>query len=381
MNNLEADVIVIGGGITGLGIARDAAMRGFKVNLLEQGELGSGTSGYFHSILHSGAKYAVVDPESAKECYQENQILRQMIPTAIVDIGGLFVAISHEDVEYYDKAREACRNCGIPTEEISRDKVLKSEPKITPSLKRAFTIPTAHINGEKTIALNKKAAIDLGVTILTNHKVTSLTLKNGRIDHVVTHNSVGEKKIFTAQIVINAAGIWASQIGKLADVTIALHGYKGSMIVFKKRFTRTYLNRCRMPADGDLYLPTENEYIIGTTSVKTDDIDTHTVEQWEIDTLLKEAEMMIPGISQYKITRAFAGVRPLSSSNSGSAHGRGLSRSFQILNHKKTDGIDNFISVVGGKFMIYRLMAERAVDEVCHTLGITRSCQTANTPL
>lgn len=377
---MDADLIVIGGGITGLGVARDAAMRGLSVILLERGELGSGTSGYFHGVLHSGARYAVIDPASATECYSENQTLRRVIPDTIYDTGGLFLAFSDEEVAFADTLLEACKKLGIPTEEQLQTEVLAKEPLINKNLKRAFTVPAAYIDGAKTIAMHKAAAEKLGVKIITDCEVTGFLKKGTRIEAVYAQAKSHVETAFTAKYVINAAGVWAKEIGKMAEIAIPLVGYKGSMLVFEEQFTQAYLNRCRMPSDGDLLLPTGKEYIIGTTSVKTDNFDTHEVEQWEIDKLLQEAEVMVPGISEAPIIRSYAGVRPIYSPTSESIPDRSESRSFHVLNHR-TEGIENFISVVGGKFMIYRLMAEKAVDELCKELGIDKRCQTAEIPL
>ncbi|HVF69119.1 MAG TPA: FAD-dependent oxidoreductase [Xanthomonadales bacterium] len=370
------DVVVIGGGITGLGVARDAAMRGLSVTLLERGGLGSGTSGYFQGILHSGARYAVIDPQSARECYSENQILRRIAKDTILDTGGLFLAFTDEEVTYSYSLISACKSLGIPTEELSPTEIIKKEPRINKELKRAFSVPDGHIDGTKTLELNKISAEKLGVKIYTNSTVTGFIKKNNQIEAVVLQdNSEIRAKYF-----INAAGIWAKDLGKLAGIDIPLVGYKGSMVVFEEQFTRTHLNRCRMPSDGDLLLPTGKEYILGTTSVRTDDIDTHVVEQWEIDKLLKEAEVMVPGISKSLIKRSYAGVRPIYSPSSEDIPARSESRSFKILDHKE-DGIDNFISVVGGKFILHRLMAEKAVDILCKDLGVNKQCQTASIPL
>src|SRR5438045_985805 len=96
--HLEADLVVIGGGATGVGIARDAAMRGFKVTLVERSNLGSGTTGNFHGLLHSGVRYVVNDPATALQCFQENRILKRIATTAITDTGGFFLALNDEEV-------------------------------------------------------------------------------------------------------------------------------------------------------------------------------------------------------------------------------------------------------------------------------------------
>ena len=91
MKSLEADVVVIGGGSTGVGVVRDAAMRGYRAVLLERADLGQGTTARFHGLLHSGGRYVVSDPQSATECAEENAILRRIQASAVEDTGGFFV--------------------------------------------------------------------------------------------------------------------------------------------------------------------------------------------------------------------------------------------------------------------------------------------------
>ncbi|MCL2783179.1 MAG: FAD-dependent oxidoreductase, partial [Propionibacteriaceae bacterium] len=91
MRELSADVVVIGGGSTGIGVARDAAMRGYATVLVDRADLGQGTSGRFHGLLHSGGRYVVSDPESATECAQENAIVSRIHADAVELTGGLFV--------------------------------------------------------------------------------------------------------------------------------------------------------------------------------------------------------------------------------------------------------------------------------------------------
>lgn len=372
----RADIVIIGGGITGVGIARDASMRGFKAILIERGELGSGTSSYFHGELHSGARYAVGDPESAIECATENKILKKIIKDAIHDTGGLFLALSENDLEYADLLFAECKKIGIPIEEISVENALKKEPFVNPAIKRAFKVKDGFIDGTKAIALNKQAAENLGTQFLTHHQVVGFDKKDNRLDAVIVKDkNTNEETIIECNFVINAAGVWTSQIGKLADLDIPLVANKGSMIVLKNQLSNSVLNRCRPSGDGDILVPDGLHSIIGTTSIIVNDLETHITEQWEIDKLLKEGEHMVPGLSNQEHIRVYAGVRPLIKPISDSSDAREISRSFQILNHKK-EGIDNFISIVGGKFTIHRLMAEKAVDEMCNNLKVNKVCQT-----
>src|ERR1700676_5659978 len=108
MRSLEADVLVIGGGSTGVGVARDAALRGFSTILVERSDLADGTTGRFHGLLHSGGRYAVKDPSAAVECIAENRILRQIASDCIEDTGGLFVSTPWDDPEFGDLFLQGC---------------------------------------------------------------------------------------------------------------------------------------------------------------------------------------------------------------------------------------------------------------------------------
>src|SRR5271154_7532515 len=118
MASLSADVLVIGGGATGAGVAWDAALRGYDVVLVDRFDLAEGTAGRFHGLLHSGGRYAVKDPQAARECIGENIILRRIAADCIEDTGGLFVTTPIDDPAYADRFITACRDTGIPVEEI-----------------------------------------------------------------------------------------------------------------------------------------------------------------------------------------------------------------------------------------------------------------------
>src|SRR5919206_4784001 len=114
---IQTDVLVVGGGATGLGTAWDAALRGFDVVLVERRDLVEGTSGRFHGLLHSGGRYVVNDPVAAKECVDENALLRELMPDCIEDTGGLFVGLPDDDAGYGRVFLQACRDVSMPVEE------------------------------------------------------------------------------------------------------------------------------------------------------------------------------------------------------------------------------------------------------------------------
>ena len=99
MHKIQTEILVIGGGATGTGVIRDLAMRGFKCILVEKGDLTNGTTGRYHGLLHSGGRYVVKDPQAAKECIEENRILRRIMPHCIEDTGGFFTLTPGDDPE------------------------------------------------------------------------------------------------------------------------------------------------------------------------------------------------------------------------------------------------------------------------------------------
>ena len=111
---IKTEVLIIGGGATGAGIARDLALRGIPSVLVEKGDLASGASGRNHGLLHSGGRYAVSDPEAARECIAENMILRKIAPHCIEETEGLFVSLPEDDLQFRDRFLRACEEARIP---------------------------------------------------------------------------------------------------------------------------------------------------------------------------------------------------------------------------------------------------------------------------
>ncbi len=132
---LETTVVVIGGGATGMGTLRDLAMRGVPAILLEQGGLAHGTSSRFHGLLHSGARYAVNDPTSAKECIEENMILRRIGKGCVEETEGFFVLTKEDDPNYVEPWLEGCKNAGISAKEISVMEALELEPNLAKDIR------------------------------------------------------------------------------------------------------------------------------------------------------------------------------------------------------------------------------------------------------
>jgi glycerol-3-phosphate dehydrogenase len=135
-----------------------------------------------------------------------------------------------------------------------------------------------------------------------------------------------------------------------------------------------------MPADGDIIVPIHTVAVIGTTDVKVSDPERLRIEPWEVELMLAEGEKLAPGISQARVLRAWAGVRPLYQEGFV-GESRDATRALTLLDHRTRDGLSGFLTITGGKWTTFRLMAETTLDKACEQLGTRRPCITAETPV
>ena len=373
----EYDVIIIGGGITGAATARDCALRGLKTLLVERGDLCDGASGRNHGLLHSGARYAVTDPEGARECISENMILRRIASSCIDPTGGLFITLPEDSLEYQEKFIKACRDCGIDAEAISPEEAMKMEPAVNPALIGAVKVPDASVDPFRLTDANILDAVRHGADVIKFREVTSLVKENGDVKGV----RLGDTTIRSRQVII-AAGIWSARIAEMGGAHIDMMPSKGSLLIFGHRLTRMVINRCRKPGNADILVPGDVVSVLGTTSDKVpfEDCEDMRATADEVSLLLKEGINLVPELSTTRIIRAYAGVRPLVVADS-SASGRNVSRGIVLLDHEQRDGIKGLITITGGKLTTCRLMAEMATDLVCEKLGLKIPCTTARRKL
>lgn len=379
----EYDVIIIGGGITGAGTARDCALRGLNVLLVERFDFTHGATGRNHGLMHSGARYAVTDQESATECIGENMILRQIARHCIEETDGLFVTLPEDDLDYQGTFVDACLRAGINAEIIDPAEARVMEPSVNPTIIGAVRVPDASIDPFTLTTANLIDARRHGAVALTYHEVIGLIVENASVIGVELRNNLtGEISEAYAPVTVNAAGIWGTLVAKKAGIEINMFPAKGSLIIFGRRINNMVINRCRKPANGDILVPDKIVSMLGTTSdrVPITEIDNMHVTPAEVELLLKEGVKIVPSIARTRILRAYAGVRPLVASDDDPS-GRSISRGIVCLDHKERDGMDGFITITGGKLMTYRLMAEKTTDLVCKKLDKIGACTTAILPL
>ncbi|MDE6393287.1 MAG: anaerobic glycerol-3-phosphate dehydrogenase subunit A [Muribaculaceae bacterium] len=381
--SIEYDVIVIGGGATGAGTARDCAMRGLKTILIERLDFTAGATGRNHGLLHSGARYAHTDPESAAECIKENIILKRIARHCVEDTGGLFVTLPEDSLDYQDAFVSDCLKAGISADVLDPKEAIRLEPSVNPDLIGAVRVPDGSIDPFRLTTANVLAARLDGADILTYHEVVGFLREGDRITGVrLRSRRDGSESEIRGKVTVSACGIWGHHIAELAGVRVNMYPAKGALLIFGHRVNNMVINRCRKPADADILVPGDTICVIGTTSTRIpfDRIDDMEVTSGEVDLLLREGIKLSPRLAYTRILRAYAGVRPLVADDSDPT-GRSISRGIVCLDHAKRDGVEGFITITGGKLMTYRLMAQEATDLVCRKLGVDRPCRTAEVPL
>lgn len=395
---MTADVVVVGGGATGVGIARDAAMRGLSVILLERADLAQGTSGRFHGLLHSGGRYVVSDPQSATECAEENEIVSRIHSAAVEKVGGLFVVTPEDDLAFSEKFIAGAKATGVPAEEISLSEALRIEPRLNPGIKRAFRVHDGAVDGWQMVWGAAHSAEEYGAKILTYHEVTAVLTEEISTDDGVPAAAsggatpsrrvvgvqargvkTGEEITISCRMLMNAAGPWGGRIAEMAGShSVKIAAGRGVMVAMNHRLVNHVVNRCVHPSDGDIIVPDHTVSIIGTTDRRAEDPDHLAIPREEVAQMLDAGEVLIPGFRQARALHAWSGARPLVLDTSVAADDtRHMSRGMTVLSHARVDGLAGMITVAGGKLTTYRLMAQHAVDAMCEEMGVTTPCRTA----
>ena len=372
-------VLVIGGGGTGAAVAWDLSQRGFKTVLVERGELTSGTTGRHHGQLHSGARYVVTDPATARICFEESLVLCRIAGDTIEMNNGLFVAIDDEGMEYLPKFLEGCKTIGIPAKLVGSDVVRKMEPALSDKIIEAVVVPDGTIDAWRLPLRFFAAARRAGAEIKRFTEVKHLDIHNGVVTGALVIDLVrGEDSRIDADLVVNAAGAWAGKIAAMAGVRMDITFSPGALVAARGRLVNMVISKLYPPGDGDIIVPQRQLSIIGTTQSIIDNPDECAATEVEVEELISAAAQLVPSFASAPIHAAWSAPRPLASGVRKEDYEsiRGLSRGFRCIDHTEIDGIEGFVSVVGGKATVLRAMGERTVDMVCRKLGLESTCRT-----
>lgn len=382
IETVSTEVLIIGGGATGTGIMRDLALRSIHCRLIDKQDLCAGASGGNHGLLHSGARYVLSDPHSARECREESEILKHTSSQCIENTGGLFVAVKGDDEGFVREFPNLCKSAGIPVLELTPEEALQLEPQLSKEVIAAYSVPDATIDPFRLALENVNHARELNDSIYHPHTtLVDFELADGKIQAALCRDSRSGKRLrIEAKQYVNAGGAWAMDIARLAGCNdVNLLYSKGTLLISHDRLTSRVINRLRPPSDGDILVPGGTVSVLGTTSLRTDDLELVRPTVGEVDKNIAEGAAMVPALANARYIRAFSRVRPLVQ-HGRDQNDRNVARSFALINHENQN-LANFCTITGGKLTTFRLMAEKTADLVAGRLGNSTPCTTATTPL
>jgi glycerol-3-phosphate dehydrogenase len=369
-------IVIIGGGGTGGALAHDLTLRGFKVSLFERGEFLSGTTGRHHGLLHSGARYAVHDPVAARECIEENAILRRIAPEGLEQNDGLFVAINESDLDYRRKFLKSCRDCGITTTELTAEQALAIEPALNPELKLAIRIPDATMDAWRLPMHFFATARANGARFHRFSEVVKVHKSNGTVTGVRIFNHENHREYdVQGDVFINAAGAWAGRICAMAEINLPLQPGPGVMVSVNGRLTNMVINRLNQAGEADIVIPQRELSVLGTTVWLADDPDTINYPSEHVKKIIKQCAEMVPAVIDAAVHSIWCAPRPLIAQDQAQNPLR-ISRTFDCFDHRDRDNLEGLVSLIGGKATTLRAMAEKAADLVCKKTGRSVPCRT-----
>src|SRR5215213_4241840 len=371
------DVVIIGAGINGAGIARDAAMRGLKVLLVDKGDIGSGTSSASTRLIHGGLRYLEhFEFGLVRESLRERETLLRIAPHLVRPLP-LTIPIYRQSKRGPVTIRAGMIaydllsiGKSLPRHRmLSRTETLKQLPGLNPEglIGSALYFDAQIEFAERLVVENVLAAQERGAEVLTYTRVTNLPVQGGRVAGVEFVSEDGATGFAGANVVINAAGPWVDQL--LEGSPSLIGGTKGSHIVVPP-FPGASANAIYLEAQSDgrpfFIIPWNGNYLIGTTDVRfEDDPDEVRSELWEIDYLLAETNLAFPSaqLKRDRILFTYSGVRPLP--RTGNKEEQSITRRHFIREHPQ---LKNLLSIVGGKLTTYRSLAEECVDLIFRKL-------------
>ena len=385
------DLAVIGGGIVGTGIARDAALRGIKTLLVDKEDYAYGTTSTSSRLIHGGFRYLrQLEFGLVRQDMREREILLSIAPHLVHPLPFLMPITSFRDriimalgMRLYDILSYDKR---LPTYHYySKEKTLKLEPGLAvDNLRGSYQFYDCQIPFAERLCLeNALSASDQGAIVLNHTECTDILHEGSTITGIQVKDTVtGHSYSASTRMVVNAAGPWMDIVhGKLKiESTPRMRRTKGIHLVTHNISQNAHVLFSH--SDGRLFfvIPWEGYSLIGTTDTDfVDDSDTVAADINDVDYLIREVRTAFPRLTKDDIYYTFAGLRALAGSPDGSASN--VTRGHRLIDYEKTDSLIGVLSVVGGKLTGYRAVAEETVDEISKKLNVSKPCTTATTPL
>jgi glycerol-3-phosphate dehydrogenase len=389
----DYDVLIIGGGVNGTGLARDLALRGLRTLLAERNDLAFGASGNSSGMIHGGPRYLTAHPEVTRSSCLDSGYIQRIAPHMIFRIPFIVpiygngvqarVKLDAFDAFFSEYDRYQPLKRGKAHTRLKPDEAARVVPGLnTAKMAGCVTFDEWGINGTRLCVANALDAEEHGATVLLHTTVEKVHVEQGRVTGARLRDRLtGVAREVTATVVVNATGAWGPITAELAGLPgrVKVRPGKGVHLVLDRPVTDVAVNATSIDGRMIFIEPWENTALIGTTDDDTyADLDDLPVTTDEVRYLLEGVERVLPRVREARVVGTTVGARP-------TIYGWGkyedeLSREHEVIDHG-VHGAKGLYSLVGGKLASYRLFAQEAADLIAPTLGNHTPCSTHRSPL
>jgi glycerol-3-phosphate dehydrogenase len=389
--NKDYDVIVVGGGIVGAGVARDTTLRGLNTLLLEKEDFGYGTTSRSTRLIHGGLRYLrQLEFGLVRQDLSEREVLLRIAPhlvhplTFLIPISSTFfnfvmlMGVILYDLISFDKT--------LPNHKyLNKKKTLEQEPGMkVNNLQGSYVYYDCQVPYPERLNLETAlSAAENGATVVNHARVTKLLKEGNRITGVEVRDEIsGETLQAKGKLVVNAAGHWVDQVKEMVfqNKPPYLLRTKGIHIIIPKVSNNALV--LFSPTDSRLFfvIPWEGFSLVGTTdTVYTDNLDAVCATNEDVKYLVEGLHLAYPDVKIEDVYYTTAGLRSLALKPGKKASD--TSRSHELIDHKKKDSLEGMVTILGGKITAYRAVARDAADMVSRKLGNKARCTTGNNTL
>lgn len=385
----DVDVVVVGGGVNGVGVARDAAQRGLKVALFERNDLAFGASGNSSGMIHGGLRYLTRDPHVTETSCRDSGHIQAIAPHLLFRIpflvpienegrGRVLYMLADGFLEAYDRYQPLKR--GKPHARLSADELRQLEPGLCGDLLGGFSFDEWGIDGARLCVANAVDAMERGAKVYVWHTVEQIERRADTGEVVAVRyrdRKTGRAGRITTGAVVNATGAWSPITASLAGLPATssrVRPGKGVHVVFDRRLTNYAIMAKTIDGRQIFVEPWENMSVVGTTDDDFyGDLDEVRATSEEVRYLIQGIARVFPQIREARAIGTFAGVRPTLYAYGPTEDE--LSREHQIIDHA-AHGAPGLYSMIGGKLASFRLFAEQMTDLLARRFDLGARCAT-----
>lgn len=396
--NPDTDVVVIGGGINGTGVARDLALRGASVVLFERNDLAFGASGNSSGMIHGGVRYLSTNPKVTREACQDSGYIQQIAPHLLFRIPFLMTVSSGakgrillELVDAYFRAYDDFQPLkrGKPHARLSASDMQQLEPGLTGEIVGGVTFDEWGVDGTRLCVLNQLDAEAHGARTFLHTTVESIgrappDRQGGPQRYVVRARDriTGARISRRARIVVNATGAWGpitAALGRVSSARVRVRPGKGIHVVYDRRLSNYGVISETVDGRQVFVYPWENASVLGTTDDDYfGDLDEVGATSEEVRYLVQALARVFPTIRTARAIGTYAGVRPTIYEYGPNEDE--LSREHAIVDHGP-DGAPGVYSMIGGKLASFRVFAQEMTDRIADVVAPNTRCTTHERPL